>query len=105
MSVTVGICVFVSGDNVSKVRSVGPIPRIPSTPSKPSEEEATPMDCFVIVRPLPIETVSVNSVPLNSPEPYVTDCGGIMSQQYIQGCNFRVRTTLSLVCTEVLVFL
>lgn len=69
---TVGIWVFVSGDNVSKVRSTGPIPRMPSTPSKPEEEVATPMDCLLIVSPLPSDTVSVNSLPLNSPDPYDT---------------------------------
>ena len=51
---------------------MGADPIIPSTPSKPSEREATPMDCLVIVR-LPSVTVSVNSVPEKSPDPYVTD--------------------------------
>ena len=42
---------------------------MPSTPSKPSEDEATPMDWSVIARLPPMVTVSVYSVPSNSPEP------------------------------------
>lgn len=72
LSVTVGMVEPVSGLKVSRVKSKGPIPRMPSTPEKPSDLDATPMDCALIVRPVPIETVSVNSVPLKSPEPYVT---------------------------------
>jgi hypothetical protein len=37
---------------------------IPSTPVKPVEVEATPIDCWVMVSPLPRVTVSVYSVPL-----------------------------------------
>lgn len=44
-------------------------PRIPSTPLKPEAEEATPIDCLVMVKPLPRETVSVYSVPEKEPEP------------------------------------
>jgi hypothetical protein len=66
---------------------------MPSTPSKPSDVEATPIDWPLIARPVPRETVSVNSVPVRyavsvrqlmtrkstgtlpekEPEPYVTD--------------------------------
>ena len=88
LSVTVGMGVFVSGDNVPTVKSTGPIlgneesarlrgfkpkpmglcahPRIPSKPSKPLEVEATPMDCLVITSPGEIVTVSVYSVPKKS---------------------------------------
>lgn len=55
---------------VKKKKKKNTYPRIPSTPSKPSDVDATPMDCALIVRPLPSETVSVNSVPLNEPDPY-----------------------------------
>ena len=104
LSVTVGICVLVSGESVSSVRSVGPTPRIPSTPWKPSDDEATPMDCFVIVRPLPIDTVSVNSVPENSPDPYETSCRKrIIRTLPLPKGQHQIRTTLSLVWTEVLV--
>jgi len=72
LSVTVGISEFVAGDSVSRVRSTGPIPTIPSTPWKPVDVLATPMDCLVMTRPEAIVTVSVNSVPENEPEPYVT---------------------------------
>ena len=97
LSVIVGIVDLVSGDKVPTVKETGPIlkhrnkklselslrylheachssyPKIPSTPWKPWEVDATPMDCFDAVRPEPRVTVSVNSVPLKEPEPYVTD--------------------------------
>ena len=80
LSVTVGMGVFVSGDNVPTVKSTGPIlgneqsariqtdglcahPRIPSKPSKPLEVDATPMDCLVMTSPGEIVTVSMYSVP------------------------------------------
>ncbi len=47
-------------------------PMLPATLEKPSDSEATPIDCLVMVRPLPKVTVSVNSVPEKSPDPYVT---------------------------------
>lgn len=73
LSVTVGIRVFVAGDNVPKVRSTGPIPRIPSVPSNPEDVDATPIDCWGITSPGAIVTVSVNSVPEKEPDPYDTD--------------------------------
>jgi hypothetical protein len=72
LSVTVGIRELVAGDKVSSVRSTGPIPRIPSTPSNPIDVDATPMDCLAMVRPGAIVTWSVNSIPENEPDPYIT---------------------------------
>ena len=83
LSVTVGIGVFVSGDNVPTVKSTGPIlgmksqcgiqtedlcahPRIPSKPLKPLEVEATPIDWLGMTSPGPIVTVSVYLVPKKS---------------------------------------
>jgi hypothetical protein len=61
--VTVGMVVVGSFVRVPSVKSSGPIPRIPSTPLKPVDLEATPIDCWVMVSPLPRVTVSVYSVP------------------------------------------
>jgi hypothetical protein len=51
---------------VPSVKSTGPMPRIPSTPEKPDTVEATPIDCLVMVRPVPRVTVSVYSVPIDN---------------------------------------
>jgi hypothetical protein len=66
LSVTVGIVVVGEFVRVPSVKSRGPMPRIPSTPVKPVEVEATPIDCWVMVSPLPRVTVSVYSVPVKN---------------------------------------
>jgi hypothetical protein len=66
LSVTVGIFDVGRFVKVPTVKSTGPIPRIPSTPEKPDDEEATPIDCLVMVRPVLRVTVSVYSVPIDN---------------------------------------
>jgi hypothetical protein len=63
-SVIVGIVVVGEFVREPAVKPTGPMPRMPSTPVKPDATEATPIDCLVMVSPLPRETVSVYSVPI-----------------------------------------
>jgi hypothetical protein len=65
-SVTIGIVTFGEFFREPLVKPTGPRPRIPSTLTKPAAVEATPIDCLVMVSPLPKETVSVYSVPIDN---------------------------------------
>lgn len=68
---------------VPEVRSTGPIPRMPSTPSKPAEEEATPMDWEVMIRPEARVTVSVSGGAVRTASEGVTDAndqGGVREE-------------------------